>query len=72
MNQPRNSAESATPPEAPKLEEIRLIDYNFQKYGTAEERKRRKHHEERKGDGPQTGVMAPEPAPASRPVAGGS
>ncbi|CAO3436978.1 ABC transporter substrate-binding protein [Azospirillum endophyticum] len=35
-----SNRKSAVPPEAPNLEEIRLIDYNFQKYGTAEERKR--------------------------------
>jgi iron(III) transport system substrate-binding protein len=31
---------AATPPQAPKLGEIKLIDYDFAKYGTAAERKR--------------------------------
>ena len=35
-----SNRKSVIPPEAPNLEEIRLIDYNFQKYGTTEERKR--------------------------------
>jgi len=35
-----SNRKAAIPPEAPKLEAIRMIDYNFQKYGTAEERKR--------------------------------
>ena len=29
-----------TPPEAPKLSEIKLIDYDFAKYGSSDERKR--------------------------------
>jgi iron(III) transport system substrate-binding protein len=28
------------PPEAPKLEEIKLIDFDFAKYGSSDERKR--------------------------------
>jgi len=29
-----------TPPQAPKLSEIKLIDYDFVKYGSSDERKR--------------------------------
>jgi iron(III) transport system substrate-binding protein len=29
-----------TPPQAPKMSEIKLINYDFQKFGSAEERKR--------------------------------
>jgi iron(III) transport system substrate-binding protein len=32
---PSNSA-AATPPEAPKLADIKLIDYDFAKYGSSE------------------------------------
>ncbi|MFY7777598.1 MAG: ABC transporter substrate-binding protein [Elstera sp.] len=35
-----SNKKSPIPPEAPRLSDIRLIDYNFQKYGTADERKR--------------------------------
>jgi iron(III) transport system substrate-binding protein len=28
------------PPEAPKLSEIKLINYDFEKYGSADERRR--------------------------------
>lgn len=35
-----SNKKAPTPPEAPNFEDIRFIDYNFQKYGTAEERKR--------------------------------
>ena len=31
---------ASVPPEAPKLEDIKLIDYDFKKYGSAAERKR--------------------------------
>ena len=31
---------AATPPQAPKLAEIKLIDYDFVKYGSSAERKR--------------------------------
>jgi iron(III) transport system substrate-binding protein len=36
---PSNKA-SATPPEAPRLADIKLIDYDFAKYGSSEERSR--------------------------------
>ena len=31
---------AATPPQAPRLGEIKLIDYDFAKYGSSAERKR--------------------------------
>ena len=31
---------AGVPPEAPKLEDIKLIDYDFKKYGSSAERKR--------------------------------
>jgi iron(III) transport system substrate-binding protein len=36
---PSNMA-STTPPQAPKLSEMKLIDYDFAKYGASAERKR--------------------------------
>jgi iron(III) transport system substrate-binding protein len=36
---PSNKA-AKTPPEAPKLTEIKLIDFDFAKYGSPAERKR--------------------------------
>ena len=36
---PSNKA-AVTPPEAPKLKEIKLIDYDFKKYGSTAERTR--------------------------------
>ena len=35
-----SNASVAPPPEAPKIEEIKLIDYDFKKYGSSAERKR--------------------------------
>ena len=35
-----SNKQSVSPPDAPKFEDVRLIDYNFQKYGMVEERKR--------------------------------
>ncbi len=35
-----SNAGVAPPPEAPKVEQIKLIDYNFEKYGSSAERKR--------------------------------
>ena len=36
---PSNS-QATVPPQAPKLEEVKLIDYDFVKYGSSDERKR--------------------------------
>jgi iron(III) transport system substrate-binding protein len=35
-----SNAKAAAPPQAPKLEEIKLVDYDFVKYGSSAERKR--------------------------------
>jgi len=35
-----SNANAATPPEAPKLADIKLIDYDFAKYGSSDERSR--------------------------------
>ncbi len=35
-----SNASVAPPPEAPKVEQIKLIDYDFKKYGSSAERKR--------------------------------
>ena len=35
-----SNAEATPPPQAPKLEDIKLIDYDFKKYGSSSERSR--------------------------------